>query len=205
MIEISIYQAVGLGKLIIPKTLVKTIEILKMMIEVPSGFNITQSNEFESIKSVATSPEKEWERNFYIKFWHEIISELSFDDPGQPMPKPGTSTNLYVYPAQTKKAWISTFFSKSSKRTGVYFRVQNDQDGNEIHAALNKDQEQIMSELGSEVIWVWEENADVGVRFPCDNIFADENREDIKDFFKVWQNNFVKVFRPRLKKYGYGY
>lgn len=33
------------------------------------------------------------------------------------------------------------------------------------------------------------------------NVFLPENREQIKDFFVDWANNFVNVFMPRLKRY----
>lgn len=204
MIELNLYRAEGLGTLIVPKTLVKTLEISKMTVEIPSGFILSKSDEFETEKStIKLSPEREQERNFYIKFWNELIAELSFDDPGQPLPKPGIAQNLYVYPGKSKKIWISAYFMKSQKRVGVYFRAQNDQEGNEIFAALNEDKELIRQELGGNVLWNWEDSGDVGVRFLCNDVFAEENREDIKDFFKISLNAFVNVFRPRLKKYGF--
>lgn len=201
MVELALYQAEGLGKLILPKTLVKTVEISKMTVEIPSGFILTRDDDFEVIKPTPIqSPEKERERNFYARFWNEFIAELSFDDPGQPMPKPAVAQNLYVYPGKTKKAWISAYFMKSQKRVGVYFRVQNDQEGNEILKSLDADRDSIRQELGNEVIWSWDDSGDVSVRLFCDDIFADKNREDIKTFFKNWLNTFVNVIRPRIKK-----
>ncbi|MEX2411311.1 MAG: DUF4268 domain-containing protein [Candidatus Paceibacterota bacterium] len=173
-----------------------------MTVEIPAGLLISQSDDFETIKSTTTlSPEKEKERNFYNKFWQELISEISFDDPGQPMPKPANAQNLFVYPGKNKKAWISAYFMKSQKRVGVYFRVQNDQEGDEIISMLSEEKERIKEELGEEVIWNWEESGDIGVRLSCDDIFADVNREEIKEFFKTWLNTFVNVMRPRFKKY----
>lgn len=204
MVELNLYKAEGLGTLIIPKTLVKTTEIAKMSVEIPAGFVLSRTDEFETVKSSITlSPEKERERNFYVKFWTALVAELNFDDPGQPMPKPGNAQNLYVYPGQTKKAWISAYFAKSYKRVGVYFRVQNDQEGNEIFAALDDDKELIRQELGDGIIWSWDNSGDVGVRLSCQDIFAEENREEIKEFFKMWLNTFVNVIRPRMKKNGY--
>lgn len=203
MVELNIYKSQGLGTLIMPKTIVKTTEISKLTVEIPSGLTISKSDDFEDHeqkKSIALSPEKERERNFYIKFWKEFVAELSFDDPGQPLPEPAKAQNLYVYPGHTKKAWISAYFMKSQKRVGVYFRTQNDQEGNEILQVLSDDKEQIREDLGEEVIWSWENSGDVGVRLACDNIFDESNREEIKDFFKTWLNHFVNVFRPRLKK-----
>lgn len=204
MVEMSLYRADGIGTLIIPKTLVKTIEISKMTVELPVGFSLSNSDPLEPKPSViAISPEKEREREFYEQFWKELTAEITFDDPGQPMPKPAFAQNLYVYPGNTRKAWISAYFMKSQKRIGVYFRLQNDQEGREILATLDEDKEQIKQELGDELLWSWNDSGDVGVRLLCNDVFAPENREEIKDFFKTWLNTFVNVFRPRLKKGGF--
>ena len=201
MVELTLYQANGLGKLIVPKTLVKTTEISKMTVEIPSGFNLTKDDDFEvSNTNPVRSPEKEKERKFYVSFWKELIAELSFDDPGQPMPKPAVAQNLYVYPGKTKKAWISAYFMKSQKRVGVYFRVQNDQEGNEILQTLSEDIDSIRQEFGDDVIWSWDDSGDISVRLSCDDVFDEGNREEIKTFFKNWLNTFVNVLRPRMRK-----
>lgn len=201
MIELSLYKAKGIGALLIPKTLVKTTEISKMTIEVPSGFALVKNGEFENGQAhYAQSPEKEMERNFYIRFWNELLAELTFDDPNQPIPKPATAQNLFVYPGKNRKAWISAYFAKSLKRVGVYFRCATDQEGKRILEALDEDNELIKQELGDEVIWSWDDSGDVGVRLACEDVFADKNREEIKDFFKTWLNTFVNVFRPRFRK-----
>ena len=89
---------------------------------------------------------------------------------------------------------------KSQKRVGVYFRVQNDQEGNRIWEELDQDKDAIRNEFGEEIMWNWEENGDISLRLYCEDVFADANRETIKDFFKTWLNNFVNVLRPRMKK-----
>ncbi len=203
MVEMSMYRAEGLGTLVIPRTLVKTVEISKVTVELPAGYRAAAPVLSAAKPTDAISPEKEIEREFYTQFWKELVTELTFDDPGQPLPNPAYAQNLYVYPASTRKAWISAYFMKSNKRVGVYFRVQNDQEGQAIVAALDSEKEQIREELGNEVLWTWSDSGDVGVRLLCDDIFAPENREELKDFFKTWLNTFVNVFRPRLKRGGF--
>ncbi|SNS80426.1 protein of unknown function [Ekhidna lutea] len=200
MVELNIYSAEGIGNLIVPKTLVKTTEISKMTVEIPKGFVLSKSDDFETVPSEPSSQEKSHERNFYICFWNELVAELNFDDPGQPMPNPGTAQNLYVYPGKTKKAWISAYFAKSQKRVGVYFRVQNDHDGKRIFEELSTFKDEMKEEFGNDAIWSWDDNGNVSTRFPCDDIFDDSKREEIKDFFKTWLNTFVNVLRPRMKK-----
>jgi hypothetical protein len=201
MVELSVYESAEIGRIIIPKTIVKTKEISKFTIEIPYGHSLTINDQVETEYRNATktvSPEKEKERKFYINYWHEFIKQLNLDDPGQALPSPATSTNLYLYPGPNKKAWISAYFSKSTNRVGVYFKTANDQEGQEILRILSDQKEQIKLELGSEV-WGLEDNVHVGVRFQCNNVFSDESKTEITEFFNKWLNTFVNVFRPRLK------
>lgn len=204
MIELSIYESPEIGKLILPKTIVKTKEISKLTIEIPLGYKLTINDEGHSDLENTTnnlSPQREKERQFYISFWSDYIKQLSLDDPGQALPSNVKGTNLYLYPGNNKKAWISAYFANSSKRVGVYFRTSNDNEGKQIFDFLNSQKEQIKNELGDEVLWTWEETNDVGVRFYCENVFSTENRLEIVEFFNLWLNTFVNVFRPRLKSF----
>lgn len=203
LVELAIYKQADSGTLVIPRVIARTVELQRMIVEIPEGLTIREASSanLSNNNSVSTlSPEKAQERDFYIKFWHEFVSELSFDDPAQPIPDPATSTNLFIY-LTTKQVWISAYFMKSSKRVGVYFRCSNTQLGQKIAAQLEHDQEEMIKELGPNVIWNIEEvGGGAGVRLACDDVFLPENRNQIKDFFAEWTNNFVNVFRPRVKR-----
>jgi len=202
MIELSLYKAKDLGTLIIPKTIVKTTEISKMTVEIPQGFILSKSDDTENNSSLtmAESPQREKERKFYLDFWNELINELSFDDPGQPMPKKIDHQNLYVHPGKSKQARISAYFSKSSKRVGVYFAILKGEEGETMFSALSDYEESIKQELGENIKWNWNDEKTISIHLPCDDVFASENRDEIKKFFNSWLNTFVNVMRPKLKK-----
>ena len=204
MVELNVYEGKGTGTLILPKTIVKTVELPKLIIEIPEGLKISKDEDYEPLmagQEQESSPQKQKEKQFYIDFWKEFVEELSFDDPGQPLPNPGKAQNLYVYPGRSKKAWISAYFAKSYNQVGVYFRTQNDHEGNEIASFLNDFEEDIKHEFDESVIWQWDQNCSVSTRLPCKDIFNPSNRKQIKDFFHLRVNEFVNVFRPRLKKF----
>lgn len=50
------------------------------------------------------------------------------------------------------------------------------------------------------MIWNWDESGELRVRLFSDDVFAEEGREDIKEFFKTWLITLVNVLRPRMKK-----
>jgi len=203
MVELNLYKGDGIGQLIIPQTLAQTVKLPKLVVEIPEGLRISREEDEDSLlqqSSKELSIERQREKQFFIKFWLEFVKELTLDDPGQSIPNPAKGHNLYVYPANSKKAWISAYFSKSSNRVGVYFRTQNDPEGIAINEYLDEFKVDIREELGNEVIWKWEESNDIGVRFPLEDVYDPASRESIKEFFQIWINRFVNALRPRLKR-----
>lgn len=198
MVELSIYESEQ-GTLVVPKTLMKTTELSKIYVDVPQGFSVIRSDEKNASQNNNEIINDVWQKEklFYISFWDELLREIVFDDPGQPMPKPSKTQNLFIYPCTTKKAWISVYFSKSQKRIGIYFNVQNDPEGEVIKDHLREFFEDMKNELGPEVNW--DDHSCAVIRKKCDNVFDPENRNEIKEFFKFWMNSFVNTYRPRLK------
>ncbi|GAB6088781.1 DUF4268 domain-containing protein [Spirochaeta dissipatitropha] len=201
MIELAIYRNETAGTILFPRVVAKTIELHKITVEIPPGMTLssTLNNSIDSMSPSDISPERDQERSFYSNFWMELINEIEFDDPSQPLPKPTIGQNLYVYPGKTRRAWISAYFMKSKKRVGVFFRCQQDQEGRDIYEHLSTYKDDIQKELGDKVVWSWEEGQGAGIRLLCDDVFNENNRLLIKDFFKEWLNTFVNVIRPRMK------
>lgn len=201
LVELKVYHTNEDIQLVVPNILMKTVEIAKMRIEVPEGL-ILSSNIEDSIYGQKKKNKSNSKSDaFYSIFWEELIKELNFDDPSQVMPNHTNSTNLYVYPGQTKKAWISAYFMQSGNRVGVYFKTQNDSVGNQIIEFLNEYKDEIISELGDNLITGYKNIDGMGVRLPCKDVKSEKHRERIKAFFKQWLNEFVNVLRPKLKKY----
>jgi hypothetical protein len=193
MVELSLFKTQNSEMLVIPKTIVKTVEIGRINIDLPDGMVISQD---ENSQGESTPTEKS---SFYRDFWEELIEELEFDDPGQALPRAGNLPNLYVYPSHTKKIWVSAYFAGSVNQVGVYFRAQKDQEGYNLVKHLEPEKDSICEELGDELAGHWNEIGDVGVRLKCADPKNPKNREEIKEFFKTELNRFVNVLRPRLK------
>ena len=103
----------------------------------------------------------------------------------------------------TKKAWLSSYFYKSSNEVGVYFRTQYDQEGREVRNSLLEHEEAIKLELTENLSWWdWDARASCGISMDCHDIFDLKNRESLKKFFSNKLNLYVNVFRPRMKSVG---
>jgi len=202
MVELTIYSLDSDKKVILPRTIAKTVEIHKFSIDLPDGLMVTNISNEKSNRKDKVDPELAKRRSFFTHFWKEFIDELDLDDPGQSLPEPTKSQNIFIYPGGDNNSWISAYFSQSTNRVGVYFRCSNNQKGQIIAEEIFQHKDEIISELGDEIIWEGNNPSTdgFGVRFPIDNVYADRNREKIKDFFKDWLNQFVNVIRPILKE-----
>jgi len=205
MIELPVFETPNGETLIIPRTVVKTIEIQKINIEVPEGFSIVSNYDQNSQKTVLDKEfhDEEWTkvRDFFNAFWKEYVDQLQFDDPEQPMPKPMKMKNLFIDPSGDMLSWISCYFMASKKRVGVYFKFKDNSQGIYQKEQLHEYKEDIKSELGDDVIWNWDKGKSDGfqVRLNVEDVYAIENKVEIVDFFNKWTNIFVNVMRPKLK------
>jgi len=205
MVELSVFEVGESSRLVVPRILSRTIELPRVVVELPEGLTIRHSAGGGSVESEGSyGQDGKWERekSFYREFWREFVESLDLDDPGQPLPQPANAQNLYLY-LPTRQAWVSAYFAKSHKRVGVYFRRGNTQLGQKIGEVLSAEREDILRELGEETSIRWsldEPGGSAGVLVPCDDVLSDDNREAVASFFREWINRFINVFRPRVKR-----
>lgn len=205
MIELPIFETPNGETLILPRTVVKTIEIQKINIEIPEGFSIVSNYDQNSQKTLLDNEfrDEKWikRKDYLTTFWKEYVDQLQFDDPEQPMPKPMKKENLFIYPSGDDCNWISCYFMASQKRVGVYFKFKDNPQGINQKEQLHEYKEDIKTELGDDVIWIWDDgkSEEFYIRLELDDVYAKENKIEIMDFFNKWTNIFVNVMRPKLK------
>ena len=105
-------------------------------------------------------------------------------------------------PPSSSQAWVNAYFMGSKKRVGVYLRFTKEEYGTLLFQKLLEDKEAISSELDEKVEWDIE--ADGGyptiyIRKDVDDVWADKNRKDIKEFFSKNINDYVKHFANDLR------
>jgi hypothetical protein len=203
MVELSMYTYESSDLLVIPRIITKTVELQRYVVEIPRGLKLLEDSEDPSQQSDTSilSPEQQKEKEFYPRFWQKFISNLTLDDPSQPIPEPHKAQNQFFYLPAKKQCWISAYFMRSSNRVGVYFRCSKSQLGQQISRELEMEKDEILEELGEHIIWnMTEETGGAGIRMPCKDVFSPDNSQAIIDFFSYYVNLFVSVFRPRIKK-----
>lgn len=205
MIELPIFETPNGETLILPRTVVKTIEIQKINIEIAEGFSIVSNYDQNSQKTLLDNEfrDEKWikRKDYLTTFWKEYVDQLQFDDPEQPIPKPMKKENLFIYPSGDDCNWISCYFMASQKRVGVYFKFKDNPQGINQKEQLHEYKEDIKTELGDDVIWIWDDgkSEEFYISMELNDVYAKENKIEIMDFFNKWTNIFVNVMRPKLK------
>ena len=197
MIELTIYNYGSGSRIVLPKTISKTVELQKINIELPDGLMISSVRNDKTNKTKEPDPKLEKRRKFLKIFWEEFVDELELDDPGQKLPIPNKTYNLKIYPGVDSYSWISAYLAPKKEEVGVYFQYNKDQTGNQIYEKVFSHKEEIESELGKEFNWSRDH---MGVQLKITDVYSEANREEIKDYFKKWLNAFVNVLRPIIKE-----
>lgn len=193
LVEVAIYQHSDVGFLVQPRVIARTVELQRIVIEIPEGARIGESGPTLEVEEPLSEVQL-----FYRTFWSKFLAELNLDDASQPLANITKSENVYFsMPPSGSKAWISAYFSKSKSCVGVYLRIANGNFGDTAYKRLVEQREEIEEELGRHCRWV-EDRLSVAARKQLPDVFDLNERESIKQFFADNVNRFVNTFRPRL-------
>lgn len=208
MVELAIYKSKNDDLLIQPRVLAKTVIIQRTVITLKDNkleIDDGQNEPDAEIKSEAVRELKDYEI-YYSQFWPEFVEGLQLDDTSQPMPSRKLEGRrhgniFFAMPPSSGQAWITVYFYQKNNEIGVFLTFRKGEFSELAYSQLLQDQEAINAELNIPVNWsaINGKNRVATAQY-YDNIFDEENREDIKAFLSDTVNQFVNVFRPRLQR-----
>jgi hypothetical protein len=193
LVEVALYTGNGLGVLVQPRVIARTVVLQRIVIELPEGASLAgeQRREGDDLTD---------ERRFYKQFWTDFLADLRLDDASQPIPDPTSITNLYfAMPPSGGVSWVSAFFSKSKSMIGVYLRFAKGSFSDLAYRRLSEDRQSIDREIGIELEWDDARQTLVAYKRIKD-VFDPASRAEISEFLADAVNRFVNVFRPRLER-----
>ena len=197
LVEMALYDAPEIGRFVQPRVLARTEVIDRIVVQLSPGVELVEDQVAES----AAEPELSDDQQFYTAFWAEFLEELRLDDPGQPLANVNKTANAYFsLPPSGGTAWVSAFFSKYRERVGVYITWTKGPFADAVFKQLEADKKAINKELGLPVEWSAKDGKYmIVIRQNFDDVWADSNRQAIKEFFANTVNSFVNTFRGRMK------
>ncbi len=195
LVEVALYSHSEMGLLVQPRVIARTVELQRVVIELPEGATVAEAEARVSAEEASTDREK-----FYREFWTEFLSTLTLDDASQPIPGSGKSTNIYFpMPPSGATSWVSAYFSQSTKRVGVYLRFTRGNFADRAYETLSEQRQEIDEEIGIDLTWD-DPRQTILSRKPVEDVFDPSRRAEIAEFFADKVNLFVNVFRPRLER-----
>ena len=195
LVEVALYSHGETGLLVQPRVIARTVELQRVVIELPEGANVADRETQVSSEEALTDRDK-----FYREFWTEFLSALELDDSSQPIPGSTKITNLYFpMPPSGATSWVSAFFSQSTNRVGVYLRFTKGNFADRAYEALKEHRQEIDDEIGIDLAWD-DGRRSISSSMPVADVFDPSRRSDISEFFADRVNRFVNIFRPRLER-----
>ncbi len=190
LIEVAVYKHSETGFFFVqPRTLVKTQQIRR---EVDYGI--------ARIPTDDPLDEKEEWRLKYKEYWTRFLSELTLNDPEQPLPKPTALGNIiFPLPPSGSVAWVNVYFSKKYNEIGCFLRIGDKSVGQELFQSLTDDRKGIENDLPFSVEWdsgrkiVMRTKKMTGEWPPLQDPTVDT-------FFLETINGLINTFRPRLNR-----
>jgi hypothetical protein len=198
LVELRLFEHEEIGLLVHPQVLARTVEIQRVIVELPEEARIV-----EVVEEREADSKLEQRREFYTNFWTEFINGLQLDDAAQPLANPTKTENVFfVLPPSGQIAWVSAYFARTSNTVGVYLRLSQNL-GAELYDRLLLEQEDIEREIDIELSWRVKSETLQSIshvkQFP--DVWSPKYREEIKSFFAETVNAFINTFRPRLERY----
>jgi hypothetical protein len=199
LIELPVFELEPGRRLVAPRVLAKTELITRTVVLAPEGHVVEDDL---SEQSEPTFDDEQHDPLSRIRFWTDFVSGLKFDDPEQPLPRPGRKGDITVtLPVRGGTAWITVYRNQARWEVGVFLSYTRDSAGARVVQRVNEDWVEIRDELGGTVIL----NEDrIGRRLITDRKQTgpwtnSAQREIAFDWLRRRTNEFVNALRPRVK------
>jgi len=196
LVELPIYVTPEGGRVVVPRILARTENIVRTVVECPEGMSL-QTDEGPD-PNIYVDDATEERRSILA----QIAEGLEFDDPDQPPPKVTPKGYCYIYlGAPASSCWIAIHIKPG--KIGLYVTSNTNTPGEDALISIARDWDNNKEELGGEPILrhvndrrpIFEEyRAFTGLEGPAD-------RAAIFQWIRSRANDYVNFFRPRIRAY----
>lgn len=210
LVELPVFAMPDGRKLVVPRILAKTENIVRTVIEVPNGMNVLDVvTDDDDEDGHAQTPEqrakrqesKQRRREERLEFWTAFLDGLQLDDPDQPLPGPSRSGNVsFMLPAPGGSSWLTVYRSKSNGTVGVFLSRTRNSPGDSAARSLAADRDALREELGPGATLHFDENStEISDRRSLANFGPSAEREEAFRWLRRRTNDFINALRPRIR------
>lgn len=209
LVELPIFAMPDGGRLVAPRVVARTQLVQRTVVTVPDGLTVLDSQEEDAASSTklisSALSGRHVQRASAAEFWDEFLSELTLDDPEQPMPLPSKGGHIvFKFGAPGGSSWLTVFRSKADNRIGLFLSGNKDSVGQAAARALVEHERALRRELGSDTLIDFAQEYDNG--FPriydgmsVESLDDEQDRTFAFEFLRRRTNDFVNALRPRIR------
>ncbi|KTE37318.1 MULTISPECIES: hypothetical protein [unclassified Sphingopyxis] len=201
LVEMPIFAATNGDRLVVPRVVARTETIIRHVVAVPEGMAVEESAADGTAGEEQVDPEIAAWSEERRQFWADFQAGLQLDDPDQIVgrpPKMGYTT--LMMPAPGGAVWLTIFRDMTLQEVGLFLSHHSTGTGLEVAQALMEDSDAILAELGPTARIVDNKGRpriiDSLRTGPLDR---PDNREAAFAWLRRRTNDFVNVFRPRVR------
>lgn len=205
LVEMPIFTMPDGGRLVTPRVLARTTNIVRTIVAVPDGFVL---DEQADIDGASAKPELDPERVAFgdarLEFWKAFLDQLKLDDPEQPKPKPARQGYISVsMPAPNGSSWLTVYRDKAKNEVGLFLSSTRNSVGERASQAIVEEWDVVRVELGGTAHLY----TDSYGRPRIGDTMTPGSLDDLAIRHRAYAwlaervNRFVNVMRPRVRSF----
>ncbi len=122
LVELPIFVMPDGGRLVTPRVLVRTTNIIRSIVAVPEGFALEEQGDVDARAGKAElDPERAALGDARFEFWRAFLDQLKLDDPEQSRPNPARQGYISVsMPAPNGSSWLTVYRDMAKNEVGIF-------------------------------------------------------------------------------------
>ena len=207
LVELPIYELSGGDRLVVPRVVARTVNIVRTVVEMPDGYTIADAEAGidDEIDEKAETPERRAGReriNAVRKaFWTDFLNNLELDEPEQLKPSPALGGHVvFKFGAPGGSSWLTVYRDMRANSVGLFLSGNVGSIGERAARGLASEISEIKEELGPEATVDFSEtDYEISQRLSVNDLENSEDRETAIAWLCERTNAFINALRPRIR------
>lgn len=195
LVELPVFTCADGSLLVAPRVVARTHLITRTVIAIPEGHMVVE-DEIDTTEQVDPMTADR------LAFWTDFVAGLTFSDPDQPVPKPSKQGYISIMlPAPSGSSWILAFRDVTKGQVGIYVNATRNSVADAAMLTILQDWDGLRTELGGDPkLEILKDGRQYVIeRKNVGPLTVAANRKAAIDWLQARSNDFVNVFRPRIR------
>ncbi|MGE7152989.1 hypothetical protein ACQKJ1_04530 [Methylorubrum rhodesianum] len=205
LVELPIFKMPNGGRLVTPRVLVRTTNIIRSIVAVPEGFALEGQGDVDAPAGKAElDPERAALGDARLEFWKAFLDQLKLDDPEQFRPNPARQGYISVsMPAPNGSSWLTVYRDMLKNEVGVFLSSTRGTLGERASQAIVEEWDVVCKELGGSARLSTDPYG--RSRIGDSASFGPLDDSVIRQQAFIWLaervNRFINILRPRVRSF----